>query len=96
MTKFGETHQYKAFDFVRRIEDYLDRPVDGVICNIGKPDRDILNKYKKEKAEFIEIGRVEDWSGNRKIYRNDLLDTSNDIVRHDSEKLASLIRDILI
>ncbi|UCD79515.1 MAG: uridine diphosphate-N-acetylglucosamine-binding protein YvcK [Desulfobacterales bacterium] len=95
MTKYGETHNYKAFDFVGKIEDYLERPVDGVICNISKPGKEILQKYEKEKAEFVEIGNAETWVGNRVIYQNDLLDTSNDIVRHDSKKLASLIRDIL-
>ena len=96
MTKFGETHNYQAFDFVRKIEDYLERPVDGVICNTRRPDKRILEKYEKEKTELVELGRVENWIGNRMIYQNDLLDTSNDIVRHDSKKLASLIQNILI
>jgi uncharacterized cofD-like protein len=96
MTKFGETHNYQALDFVRKIEKYLERTVDGVICNISKPDAELLQKYAKENAEFVEIGEVESWIGNRMVYQNDLLDTSNDIVRHDSIKLASLIRDILI
>ncbi len=96
MTKFGETHNYQAFDFVRKIEDCLERPVDGVICNTRKPGRKILEKYEKEKAELVELGKAENWIGKRMIYQNDLLDTSNDIVRHDSKKLASLIRNILI
>jgi uncharacterized cofD-like protein len=96
MTKFGETHNYQAFDFIRKIEDYLERPVDGAICNTRKPGRKILEKYEKEKAELVELGKVENWIGKRMIYQNDLLDTSNDIVRHDSKKLASLIRNILI
>jgi uncharacterized cofD-like protein len=95
MTKFGETQQYKASDFVRKIEYYLERPVDGVICNTGKPNNEILKKYEIEKAEFVEIDKVETWIGNRAIYQKDLLDTSHEIARHDSKKLASLIQDIL-
>ena len=96
MTKFGETHNYQAFDFVRKIEDYLERPVDGVICNTRRPDKKILEKYEKEKTELVKLGKVENWIGNRMIYQNDLLDTSNDIVRHDSKKLASLIQNIIV
>lgn len=95
MTKFGETHQYKAYDFVRKIEYYLERPVDGVICNSRKPNEIILKKYQKEKAEFVELGKTANWGGKRLIYQSDLVDTSEDVVRHDSKKLASLIQDIL-
>jgi uncharacterized cofD-like protein len=95
MTKFGETHNYRASDFLRKIEDYLQRPVDGLICNTRRPGAKILNKYAKEKAEFVELGKVENWIGNRKLYTGDLMDTSESMVRHDSTKLASLIRDIV-
>jgi uncharacterized cofD-like protein len=95
MTKFGETHHFQAFDFVRKIEDYLGRPVNGVICNTRKPDKKILKKYEKEKAEFVELGKVENWIDRRTIYASDLVDCSENMVRHDSTKLASLIRDIV-
>ena len=95
MTKFGETHNYQASDFVGKIEYYLARAVDGVICNTRKPNQKILKKYHKEKAEFVELGKTANWGGKRLIYQSDLLDTSEDVVRHDSRKLASLIRTIV-
>ena len=95
MTKFGETHHYQAFDFVRKVEAFLGRPVNGVICNTRKPVKKILKAYEKEKAEFVELGNVETWMDSRTVYASDLMDCSEDIVRHDSNKLASLIRDIV-
>ena len=95
MTKFGETHNYRPSDFLGKIEEYLQRPVDGLICNTRKPGSKILKKYAKEKAEFVELGKEEDWIGSRKLYIGDLMDTSENIVRHDSVKLASLLRNIV-
>ncbi|MBT8365067.1 MAG: uridine diphosphate-N-acetylglucosamine-binding protein YvcK [Deltaproteobacteria bacterium] len=95
MTKFGETHNFKAYDFIRKIEHYLNRQVDVVVCNTRMPRSRLLKKYEEEKAEFVEIEKLDNWIGSRIIYADDLLDTSDDIARHDSRKLASLIQGIV-
>lgn len=95
MTKFGETHDYNGYDFVRTLEKFIPRQVDEIIYNTKKPMYEILEKYKEYRAEFVEIEESENLEGNRKIYACDLLDTSNKIVRHDSKKLASLIKRII-
>jgi len=95
MTKFGETHNYKGYDFVRKLEDCLERQVDAILCNTTKPGDKLLEKYREQRAEFVEMNKIEDWKGNRLIYADDLLDASEGIVRHDSEKLASLIKKII-
>lgn len=95
MTKFGETHNYKSHDFVRTIEYYLERPVDGIICNVRKPKKSLLEMYMNAKAEFVDVDKSEKWIGNRMLYAGDLVDTSDEIVRHAPEKLASLIKSII-
>lgn len=95
MTKFGETHNFKSYDFIRKIEDYLEHRVDGVICNTGKPSDRLLQKYRRERAELVEIDRSEKWERKRSIYACDLLNNSDKIVRHDPRKLASLIQNII-
>jgi uncharacterized cofD-like protein len=95
MTKFGETNNFKASDFVRKIEYYLNRQLDGVVCNTKMPCSRLLKKYEDQKADFVEIEELDNWIGSRFIYSDDLLDTSNDIVRHDSGKLAALIQGIV-
>jgi len=95
MTKFGETHDFKGYDFVRKIEECLNRPIDGIIYNIRRPGTRLLKKYMDEKAEFVELDKSENWIGDRVIYDGDLLDTSAEIARHDPIKLTSLIKRII-
>jgi uncharacterized cofD-like protein len=95
MTKYGETQNFKGFDFVRKIEEHIGRKVDGIIYNSMKPEQKILEHYREEKAEFVEInGNGKMWK-NRKIYAADLLSVAGGIVRHDSKKLALLISEII-
>ena len=95
MTKFGETHDFRGYDFVRILEDCLNRQVDGIIYNKRRPGKRLLKKYLGEKAAFVELEKSENWIGNRIIYDGDFLDTSAEIARHDSMKLASLIKSII-
>ena len=95
MTKFGETHNFKGDDFVQKVETSLGRIVDGIICNNRKPNSRLLEKYQAEKSEFVEVEQLRKRMNNRLIYAGDLLDSSDEIVRHDSKKLASLAESII-
>jgi uncharacterized cofD-like protein len=95
MTKFGETHNFRGYDFAKKIEDCIDRQVDGIIYNTKRPNKHLLKRYLDEKAEFVELEKSEKWIGNRVIYDGDFLDTSAQIARHDSTKLASFIKKII-
>ena len=95
MTKFGETDDFKAYDFVRKIEYYLNRQVDGIVCNTKRPCGRIMKKYAEVKSEFVAIDKLDNWVGRRFIYADNLLSTTDDIVRHDCRKLASLIQSIV-
>ncbi len=95
MTKFGETHNFKGKHFIKKVEMYLGRQIDGIILNNKRPNIRLLNKYSAEKSEFVDIAQLEKQMGNRRIYADDLLDSSDEIVRHDPKKLVSLIRTII-
>ncbi len=95
MTKFGETHTFKSYDFVNKVEDYIGRQVDGVICNTGQPGDKLLQKYTAEKAELVEMNNYEPWIGDRDIYAVDLLDNTDQILRHSPTKLAAVIQRII-
>ncbi len=89
MTRFGETTDFKASDFVKEIEKYLGEGVlDFVICNNKKPSKHLLDKYGKERAEFVEP----DIKSNKKykVIKTDLLDNIH-LARHNPEKLAKTI-----
>lgn len=93
VTKQG-THNFKASDFVREIEKYMERKIDYVICNTKKPTELIVDKYMKEDSYFVEP----DFDGPN-ILKSDLLieckSDSRVIARHDAEKVARLIMNLL-
>ena len=90
MTKFGESDSFEARDFVELINDTLGKKVDIVLQSNKKPSATILEEYKKQKAFFVEI------SENKNTYiKEDLLDESEEIVRHDKKKLSSVIDKII-
>ena len=95
MTKFGETHNFSGFDFIKKLEESIDRQVDGIIYNSKKPDKKLMEQYMEQKAEFVEIDQGDDRWGNRLIYASNMLDISGSIVRHHSKKLAVLIQEII-
>lgn len=95
MTKFGETHNYSCFDFIQKLEEGIGRKVQLVACNRTRPKDPILDKYRQQEAEFVEFIDDKQFWQDRKCHLADLLDTSGSIVRHDSEKLAGLIREII-
>ncbi len=95
MTKFGETHQFSGRDFVKTLDEAIGRKVDGIIYNTGRPDNKLLARYRAQKAEFVEIDNQDGWWDERNVHESDLLETSGGIVRHDSQKLAALINNII-
>ena len=95
MTKFGETHNFTGPDFVRKLEECIERQVDGIIYNAEKPDKKLMEQYMEQKAEFVEIDESDDCWGNRTIYASNMIDIAGSIVRHNSKKLALLIQEII-
>ena len=94
MTKYGETHQFGGRAFVERLEEIIQRRVDGVLCNTRRPAAEILAEYRRQKAEFVEPDCDESFWEDRCLYTGDLLETSGGIVRHDSRKLADMLAGI--
>ena len=96
MTKFGETHNFKGYDFVQKLEEFIEMRVGGIIYNTEKPNKEILQQYLEQKSEFVEIDEHDEQWRYYTIYTSNMLDTSGGIVRHDSKKLAVLIQAIML
>lgn len=94
MTKFGETHNYTAKDFLQRLESFIGRNVDGVICNTRLPDTTVIASYRAQKSEPVTVDKSDPWWLPRALYARDLIDNTNAVVRHDSAKLAYLLESI--
>lgn len=94
MTKWGETSGYAASDFVREIVRYAPGlALDYVLCNSTKVTDDaLLKKYAAEKSFPVvvddEVQRLA-----KKVILEDLI-TQPDLIRHDSSKLARVLREL--
>jgi uncharacterized cofD-like protein len=96
MTKFGETHQFRARDFVTRLEGVISRPMDLVVYNERRPSPEVLERYRRQQADFVTLENADGWWDGRSLVRADLIDSAGGVARHDPEKLASLIREVLL
>jgi len=94
MTKYGETHRFKARDFVIELENALQRKLDGIVYNSAIPDETLIAAYAQQKAEPVKVDKSDGWWQERKLLAGDLLDTTGGLLRHDARKLAALIEKI--
>ncbi len=95
MTKFGETSNFKASDFIKTVSDYLGKNVlDYAVINNKKPPLKNLSLYVKEGADFVEPDLEGGKNKKMTIIRSDLL-RSGKLIRHDPKKLGNLIKMLI-
>lgn len=107
MTKFGQTHGYKASGHVKEVEKYLGEGVlDYVLIDDGELfPRKILMRYKEEHAEPVKDDLKETF-GEIKVVRKDIISSEvfeknkadkliRSLIRHDSDKLAKAVVGLL-
>lgn len=105
MTKYGQTTTYKASDHIRVLEEYLGKGVlDFVLVNKTTPKKKVLSWYE----QYDECPVEDDLNGKEKfkVIRKDLIkdivitksasdELRRSIIRHDSDKLAQSVMDII-
>lgn len=91
MTKYGETQEFTGLDFVHCLESYLHRPLDAIIGNNKLPPGLIIEKYTRQKSEFVRMDIDSPQWGRRSIHAADLLDTTDGTIRHDPKKLSEVL-----
>jgi uncharacterized cofD-like protein len=106
VTKYNETNDFKASDFIKEIEHYTKQGRINIclIHNDGKIPKDIIARYKQENA-FPVVDDLTEHKGLKVIRKNliakmifekdkaDKLHRS--LLRHDPDKLAETIIDLL-
>lgn len=111
MTKIGQTDGFNTSDFLRETNAYLGGSdnksiIDTVIVNMREPEKTALALYKKEKAVFVkpEIEKLK--KANVKVIAEAILSDEihskakgdplkRSIIRHDSEKTAEIIWNLI-
>jgi uncharacterized cofD-like protein len=92
MTKHGETDGFHASDFVREIQNYLDRQLDRVILHDGSFPDDLLAAYAAKQQFPVEADIAEV----RKLVPEVIVEPvmavhSESLVRHDARRLVRAI-----
>jgi len=94
MTKFGETNNFAASDFVRVIESYLGPGVlDFVVVNVEKMAGRTLERYKKENVDYVSYD-AENFNNHFETITGKFL-RKGQFLRHDQEKLARVLSSII-
>jgi uncharacterized cofD-like protein len=92
MTKYGETNNFRAADFVRVITGVLgEGSLDYVLVNNVRPSPARLKRYAEEHAMFVEY---EDLPKKPTVIVGDFV-RSKGFLRHDPEKVAHAILSLL-
>jgi uncharacterized cofD-like protein len=92
MTKHGETDGFRASDFVREIDRYLEHPLDRVILHDGSFPDDLLEPYAAKQQYPV----VADVSEVRKLAPEVIVEPvlavhGGSLVRHDARRLVRAI-----
>lgn len=98
MTQPGETVGFSVYDHVREIEHYLGKGViDTVIINSQEIPKDWLDMYLEDGADMISFDLFEFKDDRIKIIEAPIMKINEEkkVVRHDSEKLAKIIMDLI-
>ena len=92
MTKYGETHNFNAKDFVVQLEKYIGKCVDSIVYNSASPDVATCRSYQAQQSACVTLDQDDPFWHSRSLYATDLLESDGGVVRHDSEKLANLLK----
>lgn len=98
VTQPGETDNYTVGDHVELLNKYLDlKKIDVVIASNTKIDREIAKKYETEEQKDpvkIDYGKLDKIGV--ELIEDDLITIEDNMLRHNSMKLSSLIFSYLM
>lgn len=97
MTQPGETDGFSVEDHIRAIFNHVGAPViDYVIINVGKINTELEGKYKEEESHLVKINEDSVASMGVKVIEGDFISIKNGLIRHNSEKLASILIETIM
>ncbi len=94
MTKYGETNNFNASDFIKTIEQYLGKNVlDYVVMNVEQMEGRTLERYKKENVDYVDYDS-KNFDSRFKSVTGKFL-RRGQFLRHDQGKLAKTLAKII-
>ncbi|MEA4827737.1 MAG: gluconeogenesis factor YvcK family protein [Clostridium sp.] len=97
MTQEGETDDYDAADHIRAIFKHGGNGIiDYVATNTQEINNVIKEKYLEKNAKPVKINEKDIMDMNVKVIEGDFITIKNGFVRHDPDKLAKFIMEIIM
>lgn len=97
MTQRGETDGFGVEDHIRSIFKHVgNNVIDYVVINVGKIDDELEGKYKEEASHLVSVDENELKKLNVSIIEGDFITVRNGLIRHNSEKLASILIETIM
>lgn len=98
MTQPGETDNFNVSCHVKLLNKYLGkRKIDVVLASNTEIKKEILDKYlREEEKDLVKIDKENIEKIGCELIEEDFLTIKNNMIRHDSEKLSSVIINYLM
>ena len=97
MTQPGESDGYTVSDHIKAIFKHGgNNIVDYVICNVAGIDEELRKKYEKDKSTLVALDRKSLEKLNVKVVEANLVKVRKGLIRHDSEKLSSILVETIM
>ena len=91
MTKFGETNDFEAKDYIEALERYIgEGQLTHIIVNDKKPSPERIQKYEKAHAHVVEYDKKALKEKKLKVIEEDMLRPVG-LIRHNSDTLARIL-----
>lgn len=97
MTQPGETDNFSVSDHIKAIFKHCGGKVlDYVIVNMGKIDKELEEKYNKKYSDLVKVDEENVNKLGVNVIGGDFMKIKNNLVRHNSEKLASILIETIM
>lgn len=98
VTQPGETDGFTVGDHIELLNKYLTpRKIDAVIASNTKVDKEVLKKYEtEEQKDLVNIDYAKIEKLNTELIEDDLIVIEDNVIRHNSMKLSSIIFSYLM
>ncbi|MBP2033484.1 putative cofD-like protein [Clostridium algifaecis] len=97
MTQPGETDGFSVSDHIKTIYKHGGSGIiDYVVVNVGKIDKALEGKYHEEASHLVNIDEENINKLGVKPIEGDFISIKNGLIRHNSEKLASILIETIM
>lgn len=96
MTQPGETDGYSVFEHIKAIEDHTySGIIDYCIVNTAEIPEELKKRYLDDGAETVKVDTERINKAGIKIIGGDFISVKNNLIRHNSRRLAEVIIDLV-